>query len=233
MPLVDLDIERTVESTARQAGHFSPVWRHRVRRPEYVVLIEENGRRDHVARILDAGVEALKKLGVWIQRYYYTGDPRVVVRDDSSRTPVNLAALGERERHTRLLIIGSGRGLVNPLTDRVGARLRQALEPWTDKVFLSTEPMETWAEREHQLLRDGFSVGTASVTGLVALSTRVAQGNSQSGELLEGRLKISQPKPESVNPMAAHQSMSSPNDRVEEEDDKASREQLTHREGRP
>jgi hypothetical protein len=232
VPWLDLDIDRTVESTARQAGHFSAVWRQRVRRPEYVVLIEENGRRDHIARILDAGLEALKKLGVWIQRYYYSSDPRVVVRDDPNRTPVNLAALGERGRHTRLIIFGSGRGLVNPLTDRVGSRIRQALQPWTERVFLSTEPMETWAEREHQLLRDGFSVGTASVTGLLAVATRVAQGSSHSGELLEGRLKISQREPVSTSPTASlspSQSTAAPIDPMRERDAKARWELLTRK----
>jgi hypothetical protein len=190
VPVLELDIDRTVEATARQAGHFSAVWRQRVRRPEYVVLIEENSYRDHIARILDAGMDALKKLEVTIQRFYYNSDPRVVVADDRQRTPIRLAALAERGRHARLIIFGSGRGLVNPLTDKLGARLRYALQPWMERTFLSTEPVATWGSREHQLLRDGFSLGTASTAGLIAVATRVAQG-TQGGALLEPRLKIS------------------------------------------
>jgi hypothetical protein len=198
-PTLELDIERTVEATARQAGHFSAIWRQQARRPEYVVLIEEYSYRDHIARIVDAGIDSLKKLEVGIQRYHYNSDPRVVVADDRRRTPVSLLSLAERERHARLIIFGSGRGLVHPLTDRLGSRLRQALEPWTDRILLSTDPVETWGEREHQLLKDGFSVGTASVTGLVALAARVSQGRPQSEGLLEPRLKISYAQPVSAD----------------------------------
>jgi hypothetical protein len=190
---LELDIDRTVESTAQQAGHFSAVWRHRVRRPEYVILIEESGERDHIARILDAAIEVLKKLEVPIRRYYYRGDPRVVANDDPNRSPLSLASLAERERNARLLILGSGRGLINPLNNQLGSRIALALQPWSDKIFLSTEPMEIWGEREHQLLRQGFSVGTASTAGFMSVATRVAQGSSQIGELLEGQLKFSEP----------------------------------------
>lgn len=184
---LELDISATVEATAHQAGHFCAVWRNRVRRPEYVVLIEENSRRDHIARIMDAIIDRLKKLEVGIQRFYFSGDPRVVVRDDRNRTSVSLAAVGEQTRHARLLILATGRGLVNPLTDQLWPKIKIAMQPWTDKIFLSTEPMKTWGEREHQLLRDGFSIGTASFGGFVAVATRVAQGSSHSGVLLEGQ----------------------------------------------
>lgn len=186
----EFDVEHSIYATAGNAGYFTPIWLHRLTRPEYIILIEESSTYDHIARLADLVVEQLRANGVAIQRFYFNTDPRLVFRDDRERTAVRLFALSDRTPDTRLLIFGSGAGFFNSLTDQINGRIRDVLRAWPARVLLSVRPIEAWGGHEAALLDSGFSLGTASVDGIKALADRSTQKPFPSGHILaEARLQ--------------------------------------------
>ena len=65
-----LDIDRTVDATARAAGLVTPVFRELPAGSHYVMVVEEAGRHDHLARIGDLLVDRLLALGVIGERFH-------------------------------------------------------------------------------------------------------------------------------------------------------------------
>ncbi|MBF0334573.1 MAG: hypothetical protein HQL40_13165, partial [Alphaproteobacteria bacterium] len=87
LPSRRIDAVRTVDATARRAGMITPVFRHTIRVPDYVFLIEQNSGNDHLARLFDVAVDRLRHEHVSIERYYFRGDPRQLQDDGPERRP--------------------------------------------------------------------------------------------------------------------------------------------------
>jgi hypothetical protein len=179
-----LDARRTVDTTARRAGLFTPIYCERPQLPEYVFLIEQNGSNDHLACLFDLAVNRLRDEQVEIQSFYFHTDPRQVQADDRSAIP--LAELAARTDDHRLFVIATADGFFHPLTGEVEGWV-QRLESWRSRTLLSTRPLEQWTMAELRLLEQGFSLATAEASGFAAAGEKIAAG-AEEAELLEGVL---------------------------------------------
>ena len=72
---LELDLGQTIAATVRGGGAFAPRWRSRSGTPEYVVLIDQRGPHDQLARAAEDIVAALDHQGVALHPWRFNGDP--------------------------------------------------------------------------------------------------------------------------------------------------------------
>ena len=72
---LELDLGQTIAATVRGGGAFAPRWRSRSGTPEYVVLIDQRGPHDQLARAAEDIVAALDHQGVALHLWRFNGDP--------------------------------------------------------------------------------------------------------------------------------------------------------------
>lgn len=191
----DLDIQKTVLKTVAAAGYFTPVYRKRKFSPDYLFLIEQKDRNDHMARMVDVAITRFRDKNIHVERYYYRTDLRRLVHDDEERTVANLEDLSEKLQNHRMVIVGTADGLFHPLTGEIRS-WADVFNHWETRTLLSARPLNEWTEdHEIRLLESGFSLATASVKGISAFAKGVSSAEiDRGGVLLQGRIT-------SVNPL--------------------------------
>jgi len=169
VPTRRLDLDRTVQRTARCAGLFSPVGRLRHRAPDLVVLVESAHAGDQMAGLAGQLVERLGEAGLAVHRYEYRGSPRLAVGEDGRWR--DLESILARHQGARLLLIGEPTGLVNSASGRPYPWL-VASRPGPGRGLLSTRrPPRRWQE---SLATIGFAVAEIGSDGLRALAVHLS-----------------------------------------------------------
>jgi hypothetical protein len=141
-----LDIEATIAATIRALGRPVLHYVKETRPPEYLILIERASTRDHQARLFQHLIEHLAAEGVHATVYWCEEDPRIC--DPVVEGPTaTLMELRHRFPAHRLLMFGSGDGLIDPISGRRKAWVTDALS-WPDRALLTPESPESWGARE-------------------------------------------------------------------------------------
>lgn len=188
-----LDIGATIAATIKSVGFPSLHFRRGSKLPEYLVLIERKTPRDHLCQFFDELVTALGREGIYLTRYHYEGDPRVCFKppriaarvDTSPETEaiqgeqsVSLPDVLNQHEGCRLLIFGSGEGLLNPLTG--------APEEWArlfgdmrERGLLTPVVPGEWSFRELTLAEE-FFIAPSTFDGLNALNDYYETGEAHS-----------------------------------------------------
>ncbi len=185
----DLNIQKTVLKTVAASGYFTPVYRTRKFSPDYLFLIEQKDRNDHMARMVDVAISRFRDQNIHVERYYYRTDLRRLVHDDEEQTVANLEDLSEKLQDHRMVIVGTADGLFHPLTGEIRS-WADVFNHWETRTLLSARPLNEWTEdHEIRLLESGFSLATASVKGISAFAKGVSSAEiDRGGALLEGRI---------------------------------------------
>jgi hypothetical protein len=163
-----LDSASTAEATSRTGGLFSPVYGTRQLTPDYLVLVDRKNFRDQQAHLDDEIVNRLKREGVFVDSFYFEGDPRICWKrgtrtDEPYRT---LQDLTSRYPDHRLILFSDGAGLLDPLSGRPHGWVEQ-FESWEVRTLLTPAP--EWGYREWALEQTGFAVLPAWTEGMAAL----------------------------------------------------------------
>jgi hypothetical protein len=161
-----LDLSATCEATAASVGY--PVLRFRpdTRPSEYLVLIDRASAHDHHAALFTQFAEALHGQGLYVDHYYFDGDPRVCWAPEG-RAPVRLSDLQLKRRGHRLLLIGNGEHLTDPLTGQLAGWAR-SFSAWADRAILTCTPVSSWGARERTLANQ-FLILPATTEALFSL----------------------------------------------------------------
>jgi hypothetical protein len=145
----ELDVEATLAATLEHGGLFSPVFTRRPVAPEYLVLIDRQTGRDHIAAYAETLVTALHQAHVYVTVYYYNGDIRRLFSSPGSPA-ATFEEVSARFIEHRLIIIGSGERFFDPVTGN--------LQPWAlltqafnRRVFMTPVARELWGYRERSL----------------------------------------------------------------------------------
>jgi Tfp pilus assembly protein PilF len=173
----DLDVQRTIESTIR-SGLFTPAYAPRKSLPEYLVLIDRSDFEDHKARLADEIVERLMKNDVFIERFYFQGDPRVCRKDDPKAPYQTLQSLAAQYPNHCLLVFSDADRLFNPVTGRPQYWLRM-FSPWETRILLTSE-LHADDYREWALIETGFRVLPDNRAGLSILAETLHTGSKKS-----------------------------------------------------
>jgi hypothetical protein len=159
----DIDPTATIERTMASGGLFSPVFGHRRVMPEYLALIDRKGHRDQQSAFLDDLFNQLVRRGVWVQRYYFDGDPRLCFSERITDDPTTLFDLANRFPDHRLLVCADVRVFADPLTGEPGGWVR-ALASWRERAVLV--PGGACSNRVSELLSKHLAVLPATLEGI-------------------------------------------------------------------
>ena len=163
----EIDVNASLSATLA-AGLFPTLrYRHVTRPPEYLILIELPAWRDHAAQFADSIAEALQHDAVFVERYFYERDPRVCFREPDGEREF-FADLIDRYRDHRLILIGTGDSLLDPISGAFEGHAALFLE-WRDRAMLTPLPVEEWGLREITLSRE-FPFLPATLDGFAALA---------------------------------------------------------------
>jgi formylglycine-generating enzyme required for sulfatase activity len=167
--LYQLDIGSTIAATVESLGYVSFRYKRASRPPEYLMLIDRASFRDHQAQLFNELAKSLEHEGVFVERYFYDGDPRVCCVEAGGRC-LHLAELHHRFSGHRLLIFGDGEQLMDSVTGRL-ASWTSAFQHWRERVVMTPAPTAEWGMRE-AMLGASFVVLPATSEGLLVLVDR-------------------------------------------------------------
>ncbi|MGK7908465.1 MAG: SUMF1/EgtB/PvdO family nonheme iron enzyme [Synechococcus sp.] len=169
-----LDVDRTVQKTVDNAGWFTPAYGFQQVLPEYLVLVDRSGFRDHQARYIEETLNHLAGSGVFMVTYYFSGDPRMCYLPSEPTRLLKLADVLDKYPQHRLLVFADAEVFFNGFTGE--------LEPWVEllfkaphRVLLTPEPPELWGYPEEELGHI-FTVVPASLDALMEFVRRFDSG---------------------------------------------------------
>jgi hypothetical protein len=142
----EIDVEQTMVASLRNAGMFTPVYARRPVAPEYMVLIERNGREDHVTRYAECLFSVLRASQIYAEVYYFEGDCRRVFRANESPR-ISLEELIGRHSDHRLILITKGNGILHPVSGKI-ENWAFLVTQFARRVCLTPSPPELWGYRE-------------------------------------------------------------------------------------
>lgn len=160
---VRLNIPKTIKATVANAGMINFQYQAQTRPSEYLMLIDRQTADDHRAQLYEHLFQQFKANEVYIERFFYDGDPRVCFNEAYPKG-TNLNELLYRFGNARLIIVGSGSRLLRPTSGKL-TKWAKIFEGWKNRALLSTRPLETWDKRE-QNLEQLFPIFPASLDGL-------------------------------------------------------------------
>ena len=178
-PTSQLAVESTVCKTVERGGIFTPVRRQRQGSREYLVLLESKGGRDQQASFWNCLLDRLAEREVWLDRYAFSGDPRVCEVSgvpESDRGWLRLEEISSIHPRHELWIVSAANRFFDPTTRQPSAWVR-ALARWSERAVVSLTAGSD--EDRAQLLSLGFTVGAASVGGLAELTSEAVHALRQ------------------------------------------------------
>ena len=161
-----LNIPKTINKTIEKGGIIDFQYQHKTRPPEYLLLIDRQSSKNHRAYLYDYLFKSFKANEVYIERFFFEGDIRLCW-NEYYPNGIKLQDLQQTFRDARLIIIGSGYQLLNPVTGKL-AKWTRIFDNWSDRAILSPRPTKNWAGREKQL-QQKFILLPASIQSLTAM----------------------------------------------------------------
>jgi len=166
----EISTDRTIRATIDRGGLFSPVQREQKVAKEYLILMERVNHRDHQAAFQTQLVQHLESEGVYIDSYYFGGDPREcqpasthTASAPASCTVQDLASW--HPQHTLLLFSESDK-LFDRRTGEPAGWL-SSLSRWSERAALT--PVSSISRRHAQLASLEFQVAAPSRAGLAEI----------------------------------------------------------------
>lgn len=173
----ELDAHRTVQRTIQRGGLFSPLYGARQTLPEYLILIDRASFQDQQARLEDEIIRRLVQDNVFVDSYYFQGDPRLCRKQEKDAPFVTLQEIAALHPDHHLIIFSDGSTFLNPLTGQ-GERWLEMFTPWATRALLTPELPAQWGYREWALSELEFIVLPATKEGLAALTEVIDGGAS-------------------------------------------------------
>ncbi len=173
----ELDAPGTVHRTIEKGGLFSPFYGLRQTLPEYLVLIDRASFQDQQARLEEELIRRLVQENVFVDSYYFQGDPRLCRAAGKDARFFTLQEMAALHPDHHLIIFSDGSSFLNPLTG-VPEPWLEMFSPWAKRALLTPEPASQWGYREWALAELDFIVLPATKEGLAALTEVIDGGTS-------------------------------------------------------
>ncbi len=174
----DIDVKASIDKTVQLAGFRLPVAKYRKVASEYLVLIDRQGKHDHQAKFFDILISLLKNSGVYVNKYYFNGDPRHCYKAPL-QPRISIEELAGRHSDDFLLMFANGFSLFNEITGELHGWTK-IISKWQPRVLLSPVPAANWEHKE-QIIKDklGLFVLPATSAGIKALAGIFTAGEQQ------------------------------------------------------
>jgi len=181
-----LDVARTIEATLKGGGErVEPVFQEDRRSPDYLVLIERRAGGDQASARLRQMLRRLADL-VHFDVYYFQSEPSLL-SPETGGPAVPIERLQAQHPDHRLLVLGTGREFLAPLTLAPRPGVRQ-LGFWDRRALLTPLPLAEWGSEELALSQAlELPIGRATPEGMAALPELLGLDGGQRGDLLKAR----------------------------------------------
>ncbi len=189
-----IDSRRTIRVSIRKGGYFTPVHAKRPETPQYLFLVEERHRHDHLGRMLTQWIAALRNHGVSVDEFRFQDSPEQAYQapeqEDITLAPdfvpqlVPLRDLSVRYARHRLVLFGQDLEPSDPYTGEAEP-WAELLDQWETHRAILTPPGSHGDLGLGQLRERGWTIFDFSETGVRALGLWVAgegiPGSAQNG----------------------------------------------------
>ena len=162
-PSDEVDVEGTVKKTTQAAGFPQLAYEIHSRPPEYLVLIEQKGPQDLLAKLYDQLYEELSLQDLYLERYFFERDPRVCWQDRYHDESYLEDLLRARPDH-RVVIIAQAGVMLDALSGQLSDWC-SLLEREKPVFVLSPDSPLDWGWRE-RLVNEKFYLLPATIEGL-------------------------------------------------------------------
>ena len=122
-----IDIDRSIDRTAREGGRPVLVARAEEQQRAYVALIEVRGMEDHGARFARLLVQLLRERDLVVDVFLFQGTPQSLSEEDGGTDPVGLEAVTRRYSHACFLLFFDADICCHPFQD--------TLLPWFSELL--------------------------------------------------------------------------------------------------
>lgn len=168
--VLEWDIPATIRSTIRAGGMPTFELRRRKRAPQYLMLIDQRGPRDHLAGLYAELAAELNRRDVDTVHYFYDRSPRRCWKDRRDySTYTTIEYLQGEFPGSRLLLVGEPEGLLDLPQLRPSNLAADLLDAWPNTALLCTRPTAEWGNAELALCQL-MPVVPANAAGLAALT---------------------------------------------------------------
>jgi len=174
-----LDIQATVNATARRGGCLDLRKRRMNQRPAYVLLMDQLHPQDQQFNWFMHWEAEFRREGLQVETFVFSGDPHICWRPGSS-TALHLEQLAVQRVGDRLIIFSDGASLYDAVTGALQPWVRESeLHRWRDRVLLTPLEPPDWGQREQKLAEAGFAVVPTTESGLAAMVQWLATGSAR------------------------------------------------------
>ncbi|HKR01225.1 MAG TPA: hypothetical protein VJT09_11160 [Pyrinomonadaceae bacterium] len=180
-----LDVKATVAATVKAFGYLTLREKPDSKPPEYLLLIDRAGARDHQAYLFGELAAALKRENIFLLRFFYDGDPRTCY-DGAGGPSISLSELQTKYAGHRLLIFGEGASFIDPLGNEMEEWTR-VFEGWRERTLLTNTGV--WGAREIALATR-FIVLPAGTRSLLRLPDLFVATMAFSGDRQQAGLPV-------------------------------------------
>lgn len=199
------DIPASVRATINAGGFPTLLSRREQSPPAWLFLIERPTAFDQQGRLLERLGRFFQRQDAPLEVFYHNGDYRSFW-NDAHPAGLHLDKIQQHFADRRLVLLGSGAGLLNVYDTRLPALLpetMQRLASWKKRLFLSVQPLSAWKDTEVLLHRE-MLLYPADTEGILAgLSTLETLDEYEPGpyDRWEERLaaRCAEPNPRTVN----------------------------------
>lgn len=168
--VLEWDIPATIRSTIRAGGMPTFELRRRKRAPQYLMLIDQRGPRDHLAGLYAELAAELNRRDVDTVHYFYDRSPRRCWKDRRDYgTYTTIEYLQGEFPGSRLLLVGEPEALLDLPQLRPSNLAADLLDAWPNTALLCTRPTAEWDNAELALCQL-MPVVPANAAGLAALT---------------------------------------------------------------
>jgi CHAT domain/TPR repeat len=162
-----LDIQASVAATVESLGHTVLCYKPATKSPEYLVLIERASFNDHQSQFFNFLAKRMDQAGLFWACYFYADDPRLCW-DEAGEVSILVEDLQHKYPKHRLLILGDGKNLIDPITGKLGMWVCM-FSQWDARAILTPEAPSRWGWQEI-VLADQFMILPATLEGIMLLS---------------------------------------------------------------
>ncbi len=163
----ELDIPASVRATVDGGGFPTLLDKSNTTPPDYLFIIERASAQDQQGRLFERLSSFFLQQDAPLTAYFHEGGFRGFW-NDAHPQGVSFEFLQKQHSDCRLVLIGTGHGLLDPRNTREPALLRAQLDPllrWKKALFLSTLPVSGWFAPE-VLLHRHFLLFPADAEGI-------------------------------------------------------------------
>lgn len=172
--VLEWDIPATIRSTIRAGGMPTFELRRRKRAPQYLLLIDQRGPRDHLAGLYAELAIELNRRDVDAEHYFYDRIPSRCWKDRRDYgSYTSIESLQSQFPGSRLLLIGEPEGLLDLPQLRPSNLAADLRDAWPQTALLCTRPTAEWGNAELTLCQM-FPVVPANAAGLASLTLQWA-----------------------------------------------------------